>query len=216
MNSPDRSSTVRAFYAEHPEYFQAERHDETRRASLPALIAHLEATHPSDRGQWGVLVKTDRNNKIPCDVLVWRDTLDHFDVCDSSQGIWIGHGSIRINGGDAWFWAPASVVDPGGEERALQAPPYDVPSAPGPTPPPAPPPAPADLDALRDEMRGLHDSMATSFAAQTGEIAALQALVQQLIDRPVVPPDVKVPKKFTGRANINRVVTFGIDLVAVD
>ena len=119
MNVPDRSATVRAFYAAHPEHFTADRHDENRRRSLPALIAHLEATHPSDRGKWGVLVKTDRNNKVPCDVIVWKDTEQSIDIMDSQGGLWVPHdGTIHTAGGDAWFWAPASVVDPRRGTRA--------------------------------------------------------------------------------------------------
>ena len=97
MNAPDRSATVRAFYAAHPEHFTADRHDENRRRSLPALIAHLEATHPSDRGKWGVLVKTDRNNKVPCDVIVWKDTDQSIDIMDSQGGLWAPHdGTIQL------------------------------------------------------------------------------------------------------------------------
>ena len=119
MNAPDRSATVRAFYASHPEHFTVDRHDENRRRSLPALVAHLEAVHPEDAARWGVLVKTDRDNKVPCDVLVWRDTDEHFDVMDSQGGMWNPHGPIHVNAGGPgiWFWGPASVVDPNGEER---------------------------------------------------------------------------------------------------
>jgi hypothetical protein len=96
---PDRSSTVRSYYLQHPEWFTAERHDENRRRSLPHLIETLHTVHPEDADQWGVLVKTDRNNKIPCDVLVWLGDQNHVDVCDSQGGIWIPHGNIAINGG---------------------------------------------------------------------------------------------------------------------
>lgn len=182
MTMPDRSSTVRQFYAAHPEYFTAERHDENRRRSLPSLIAHLEHVHPSDRGRWGVLVKTDKGNKVPCDVIVWKDTGDHVDIMDSQGGIWGPHGPISVNGGDAWFWAPASVVDPTGEERALQGPPYadagggneggedgDGGQAP-----------PIDLTPVLAKLD-----------AQAGELAALRGLVQQLLDRPA--PTVTLP-----------------------
>ena len=96
MNTPDRSATVRTFYASHPEHFTAERHDENRRKSLPALIAHLEAVNPGDRGKWGVLVKHDRNDKVPCDVIVWKDTLQSVDIMDATGGMWGPHnGTIR-------------------------------------------------------------------------------------------------------------------------
>lgn len=181
MNMPDRSADVRFFYANHPEYFTAERHDENRRRSLPAVIEYLEG-HPADAGKWGVLVKTDRNNKIPCDVLVWRDTLEHVDIMDSQGGIWGPHGPIDVNAGGPgiWFWAPASVVDPTGEERALQGPPYDGgQDAHGEPQEPSPPPV--DLTPILARLD-----------AHAADLAALRGLLQQLLDRPappvVVPP----------------------------
>ena len=178
MDAPDRSATVRAFYAGHPEHFTVDRHDENRRRSLPALIDHLDATHPTDRGKWGVLVKTDRDLKVPCDVLVWKDTGEHFDVMDSQGGLWNPHGPISVNGGDAWFWAPPSVVDPAGEERALRPPPYDDP---GPHPIPIPPPPAVDLGPLMAKVDAL-----------AADVATLRTLLQQLADRPV--PAVTVPE----------------------
>ena len=187
MNAPDRSATVRAFYASHPEHFTVERHDENRRRSLPALVGHLEAVHPEDAGRWGVLVKTDRNNKIPCDVLVWRDTDEHFDVMDSQGGMWNPHGPIHVNAGGPgiWFWGPASVVDPNGEERALQPPPYEPPPPPGPGPDPGPGPA-VDLAPLKERLDTL-----------SAEVAALRGLVQQLLDRPAPAasaPEIQFPR----------------------
>lgn len=177
MNAPDRSATVRAFYAAHPEHFTAERHDENRRKSLPALVAHLDSAHPEDAGRWGVLVKTDRNNKIPCDVLVWADTGEHFDVMDSQGGMWGPHGPIHVNAGGPgiWFWAPASVVDPNGEERALQGPPYQLPGPdPGPGPSPLPP---VDLAPIKAQLDAL-----------SADVAALRGLIQQVLDRPAPEP----------------------------
>ena len=186
MNAPDRSATVRAFYAAHPEHFTADRHDENRRRSLPALIAHLEATYPSDRGKWGVLVKTDRNNKIPCDVLVWNDTGEHFDVMDGHGGMWDPHGPISVNGGGAWFWAPASVVDPKGEERSLQDPPFDTPGGAG--------------GGTGEGGSGLVDlaPLAAKLDMLAADLAALRGLVQQLLDRPVpsapAAPEISFPR----------------------
>ena len=185
MNAPDRSATVRAFYAVHPEHFTADRHDENRRRSLPALIAHLEATHPTDRGKWGVLVKTDRNNKIPCDVLVWRDTGEHFDVMDSHGGMWDPHGPISVNGAGAWFWAPTSVVDPAGEERSLQDPPFDTPGDAG------------GNGAGRSGTVDL-EPLAAKLDALAADVAVLRAVIQQLLDRPTsaVPaaPEIRFPR----------------------
>jgi len=188
MNPPDRSATVRAFYAAHPEHFTADRHDENRRRSLPALIAHLEATHPSDRGKWGVLVKTDRNNKVPCDVIVWKDTDQSIDIMDSQGGLWAPHdGTIHTAGGDAWLWAPASVVDPTGEERALQAPPFDTGGATEVMGEAAGGTAAADLAPLTAKLDAL-----------SADVAALRGLVQQLLDRPapsaVAAPEISFPR----------------------
>jgi hypothetical protein len=179
MNAPDRSAAVLAYYASHPEHFTADRHDENRRRSLPALIAHLETVSPADRGRWGVLVKTDRNNKIPCDVIVWKDTGEHFDIMTSTGGMWASHGPISVNGGGAWFWAPASVVDANGEERALQGPPFDGGTPPIPEPEPAPTRA-IDLTPLLAKVDAL-----------SADVVALRDLVQQLLDRPA--PAVTVP-----------------------
>ena len=186
MNAPDRSATVRAFYASHPEHFTTDRHDENRRRSLPALIAHLEALNPGDRGKWGVLVKTDRNNKIPCDVIVWKDTGEHFDIMDSQGGLWGAHGPISVNGGGDWFWAPASVVDPNGDERALQGPPFD---GGGPIPEPEPEPAPTPTIDLAP--------LSAKVDALSADVAALRELVQQLLDRPARPaaaPEITFPR----------------------
>jgi hypothetical protein len=185
MNAPDRSAEVRAFYASHPEHFTADRHDENRRRSLPALIAHLEAGNPGDRGKWGVLVKTDRANKVPCDVIVWKDTGEHFDIMTSTGGMWEAHGPISVNGGGAWFWAPASVVDPNGEERALQGPPF------------------GELE--EEEEEELEQPPATidltpvtaKIDALSADVAALRELVQQLLDRPapsVPAPQIEFPR----------------------
>jgi hypothetical protein len=185
MNTPDRSATVRAFYASHPEHFTADRHDENRRKSLPALIAHLDAVNPGDRGKWGVLVKHDRNDKVPCDVIVWKDTLQSVDIMDATGGIWGPHDGTIRDGGD-WHWAPASVVDPTGEERALQGPPFDG-ATPGPTPEPEPPRPPTiDLTPLSAKLDAL-----------SAEVAALRELVQQLLDRPAPPaavPEIAFPR----------------------
>ena len=185
MNTPDRSATVRAFYAGHPEHFTVDRHDENRRRSLPALVAHLEAQHPTDRGRWGVLVKHDRNDKVPCDVIVWKDTLQSVDIMDATGGMWGPHnGSIR-DGGD-WHWAPADVVDPTGEERALRPPPYD--------------------NATPEPVNG-HDDQGTPAVdlaplvaridALAADVAALRDKIQQLLDRPAPAanvPDVQFPR----------------------
>jgi hypothetical protein len=132
--------------------------------------------HPSDRGKWGVLVKTDRNNKIPCDVIVWSDTGEHFDIMDSQGGMWDPHGPISVNGAGAWFWAPRSAVDPNGEERSLQDPPFDAPAEPG-----------GGTGGGRSSAVDLAPLVA-KVDALAADVVALRGLVQELLDRPPAPP----------------------------
>jgi hypothetical protein len=179
---PDRSSTVRSYYLQHPEWFTAERHDENRRRSLPHLIETLHTVHPEDADQWGVLVKTDRNNKIPCDVLVWLGDQNHVDVCDSQGGIWIPHGNIAINGGGRWTWAPPSVVDPTGEERALFTPPYNVPTIPAPVPVPEPgTPVPIPGTSPSVDL----GPVLAELAALQQQVSGLAAVISSLVRQPV-------------------------------
>ena len=179
---PDRGATVKRFYADHPDYFVPDdppgRHDNRRRQSLPALIDAIEIAHPTDHGLWGVLVKPDRNLKVPCDVLVWKPTLQSVDVCDSAGGIWAPHaGSIRDAGGD-WQWAPWSVVNiETGDERALTPPPYEGASQPQPQPTPAPTPAPDDrlVQTLIEHLaaiRGVQEQLLTRLDLQAARLAA--------------------------------------------
>jgi hypothetical protein len=184
MSTPDRSATVRAFYAAHPGFFTADRHDENRRRSLPDIIAHLESVHPTDRGRWGVLVKHDRNDKVPCDVIVWKDTLQSVDIMDATGGIWGPHDGTIRDGGD-WHWAPADVVDAvNGEERALRPPPY---ATPGP------------INGDDDEETSTVDlaPLVAKIDTLTADVAALRDKIQQLLDRPapaVTVPDIQFPR----------------------
>jgi hypothetical protein len=184
MSTPDRSATVRAFYAAHPGFFTADRHDENRRRSLPDIIAHLESVHPTDRGRWGVLVKHDRNDKVPCDVIVWKDTLQSVDIMDATGGIWGPHDGTIRDGGD-WHWAPADVVDAvNGEERALHPPPY---ATPGP------------INGDDDEETSTVDlaPLVAKIDTLTADVAALRDKIQQLLDRPapaVTVPDIQFPR----------------------
>jgi hypothetical protein len=188
MHAPNRSATVQSFYAAHREYFTADRHDENRRRSLPALIAHLESVHPDDRGKWGVLVKTDQRNKVPCDVLVWKDTRESIDVMDSTGGLWAPHErTVDVVGGGAWLWAPAAVVDPSGEERALIGPPYDH----GGSSPEPPPSGGIDLAALSAKL----DAIAA-------DVASLRTLVEQLLQRPATTPAAVTFPQYEGTVNL--------------
>jgi hypothetical protein len=167
----------------------------------------LHTVHPEDADQWGVLVKTDRNNKIPCDVLVWLGDQNHVDVCDSQGGIWIPHGNIAINGGGRWSWAPADVVDPNGEERALYGPPYALPDVPAPQPNPGTPspdsggPSPEMFEAIKAALL----SVDARVAALQDQVSGLAAVVSALSRQgpatfPDYEGDVAIKYLGTGRA----------------
>lgn len=73
--------------------------DEGRRANLFTII---RALNKIDAGQWGALVKTDQGNKIPGDILVWRPTMEHFDVITGAgDPAWIPDGVITYA---PWQW----------------------------------------------------------------------------------------------------------------
>ena len=76
------------------------------------------------------------------------------------------------------------MVDPNGEERALQPPPYEA-LPPAATPGPGPAPT-VDVAPLKDRLDAL-----------SAEVAALRGLVQQLVDRPApaaTAPEVQFPR----------------------
>lgn len=64
-----------------------------------------------DGGLWGMLIKNDRNPPfVPYDVLVWKPTLEHFDVLSGVNPEWINDGPIRE--GWAWLVCPLAEAPP--------------------------------------------------------------------------------------------------------
>jgi len=108
-SAPDRSADVAAICATHPEAFpQTDQNDAARLVLLRGVI--IPALNRLDGGAWGYLTKTDQGGKVPCDVMVWRDTLEVFDCLTGSGGCWIAHGPPP----PAWVWTavPGVVVPP--------------------------------------------------------------------------------------------------------
>lgn len=106
--------------------------DDARRANLFAIARQLNA-----RGDccWGVLVKTDQGNKIPADILVWRPTLEHFDVMSGSNP-----PGAPVNP----TWDPKGIV-PNGRWMWQAAPDGSLPDPPQSAPPPSPSGSPAPI-----------------------------------------------------------------------
>jgi hypothetical protein len=114
MTAPDRHNEVAAAFVElglteHPEVPG----DEPRRQNLFAVIRYLNRL---DNGKWGALRKDDQGGKIPADILVWRDTLEHFDIIAGATGKprWDPYGPIGKPYGDprVWHWHEVPALEP--------------------------------------------------------------------------------------------------------
>lgn len=87
--------------------------DDGRRSNLYRIIAALNV---ADGGQWGCLVKTDQGGKVPADIIVWRSTMEHFDILAGGGGgpVWKESGIVP---NDTWIWKAVGGVDvPNGPE----------------------------------------------------------------------------------------------------
>ena len=111
MSAPDRSQEVKQIVLTKATLpFSS---DVDRRAFLvEVLVPSLKQLDP----QWAYLVKTEQNNKIPADIIVWTPTMEHFDVLTDSGPAWIPAGVITNPA-----WVPGPIA-----------------SQPGPTPTPPP------------------------------------------------------------------------------
>lgn len=153
--------------------------DEIGRRLLPHIIDAMPA---EDAGNWGVLQKP---NKIPYDVLVWKPTLEHFDVMSSAattpgnrrlQPVWINNGTLPD---PSWVWKDwrSAGIVPLGESPVPQPNPE-----PTPTPQPQPQPEPckfavddqlrADVNALRGQIAALQFALADAMETITKQIEA--------------------------------------------
>lgn len=129
MQAPDRSDRIPVIIAFHVGLFAQ---GEDGRRELCNIICR--ALNTTDGGNWGRLVKKDRNPwGYPADIIVWKDTREHFDVLTDTGPMWRAHGPME-NPQWEWFAVPGDPV------------PVPVPQPPTPpvTPPtPQPPPPPS-------------------------------------------------------------------------
>ena len=103
MNAPNREEAVRAItFAEATLPFTSE---ETRREFLVGIL--IPRLNVLDGGKWGRLIKTDQGGKIPADIIVWADTLQHFDVLTDSGPMWEDKGVVT---NPAWEWGPVGAI----------------------------------------------------------------------------------------------------------
>lgn len=78
--------------------------DDRKRELLHVVVRGL---NQQDGGNWGELLKTDQGGYIPADIIVWRPTMEHFDVLTDSGPMWEPKGVVS---NPAWLW----VAAPGG------------------------------------------------------------------------------------------------------
>lgn len=121
MNAPNRFAEVDAVVRPTTPFPGGDAHDPYRLNVLQSFI--IPTLNLLDNGKWGCLTKTDQGNKVPCDVLVWKDTNEAFDVMNGQGATW---GAIGIIDNPNWKWTPVDSPAP----------------APVPTPTPEPTPTP--------------------------------------------------------------------------
>lgn len=145
QSAPDRSGDVARIVSQHPEAFRGDPAtvDDRKRALLPIIVRELNV---QDGGRWGLLTKTDQGGKVPADVIVWRPTLEHFDVLTDRGPMWGPHGPFQ---NPAWLWTAVT----GSPE----------PRPPGPSDPPVPSvdlaPLLARLQALEQAVQALSSTV---------------------------------------------------------
>lgn len=148
MNAPNRDSLARAAfdsYAGLKSNIPVGDLDVAKIACLRYIAAEINAVPPAN---FGLLVKTDQGGKIPSDIVVWSDTMEHFDLLsdrETSPGIWeivyAGWNSKGFITNGAWQWMPVAPYSPAPTQEPTQAP--------QPVQQPAPPAGPsADEQAL--------------------------------------------------------------------
>ena len=111
---PNRAADVDAICRAHPEAFPPGDANDPARLKLltETMVPTINADHPEDGGNWGVLTKTDQNNKVPCDVMVWRPGTVTIDVMTGTGASWDVHGAAN---NPLWVWTAVGGADGGAD-----------------------------------------------------------------------------------------------------
>lgn len=124
MNAPNRLDDVASIVAPFLPFPSGDAHDPARLAVLLTNI--IPGLNKIDGGRWGCLMKTDQGNKVPCDVLVWKDTNEVIDCLDRNGATWDNHGPNVDN--PAWKWTAVANPEPAPSPSPVPLPP--IPDAP--------------------------------------------------------------------------------------
>lgn len=179
MNAPDRSAevaTLANLFPPMPSGETEEQTDNRKRTFLINIV--IPFLNWVDGGSWGALRKQSKPNVI-ADIVVWRDTNEHFDVLSDTGVIWAPKGVIPDF---AWKWEQVGLGGP-----------VPVPSTPPVTPSPVE--TVANLSELSSQLaavdRDLSDDISSAgltlqeqneriFANLTAQISELRQIVLSL------------------------------------
>jgi len=116
MDAPDRAAMVSDIWNRFPPRLVLFPNGETkfpdddaRRAYLMLVLIPKLNEREVIPGEWGYLIKSDDGDRIPADIIVWKDTLDHFDVLTDKGPTWGPHGKIK----SSWKFGSVSRTEPG-------------------------------------------------------------------------------------------------------
>lgn len=195
---------VQAVLDSHPEFATNPDRDDAKSKVLPFVVDALN-TADAVTG-WGVLVKTDQGDKIPGDIVVWRGTMQHYDVMTDTGAIWDEKGVVT---NPAWVWrAPGPTKQP----------PIDIP----PDVPPTPQQPPITVEELvneiaarllpiiQEDLRGIYDQNERIFANLTAQNQELKSLI---VAAPLGSAD-GINTVHISRESIERIASVGIPLLS--
>jgi hypothetical protein len=189
MNAPDRSAEVAAFVISNRNLFNSRpgiEADAIRRDALIPICQHLNTL---DNGKWGRLTKLDQGGKIPADIIVWRDTKEHFDILtgadrpEDTQATWDAKGPAR----DGWEWLEVTAATPTSPQPAQPAESRPDPSA-------APTAALTDLKNRLLELERVIERQAKRLTDSEATAAELARRIETLESKP--DPTIELPELF--------------------
>lgn len=110
MSMPNRFEEVSALCAAHPEAFPpGAPNDAARLAFLTATV--IPALNLEDLGNWGLATKTEQGDRVPVDVMMWRDTREIVDCLTGSGACWL---TFETPPPDTWLWTAVGDPPPSG------------------------------------------------------------------------------------------------------
>jgi hypothetical protein len=120
MNMPNRRAQVYVICEKNPASFpQDDTNDACRRELLLGTI--IPSLNRMDDGCWGYMTKTDQGGKVPCDIMMWKDTNEVVDCMTGTGGTWIPHDPPPPE----WKWTAVGGTPEPGPTPPVPSIPYD-------------------------------------------------------------------------------------------